>query len=134
MDKPVEPEEEHIKLLLGGPRTYKEREDREKVVNDLLHAVPGAIGKVENHTAAEMCNMLRHQAVVPGMQDGLPESTEEKAPQDINVYTDGSFLFGTVRWASLGGAAAWWPGRDLAHQPLTEGEDDLATECEQKQR
>ena len=58
-----------------------------------------------------------------------------KAPDNINVYSDGSWMTPTKRFLSLGGAGIWWPGRtlnrenddnDLYYMPLSDAEYEIA--------
>ena len=43
----------------------------------------------------------------------LPHKCTAKAPQKINVYSDGSWIFPIQQFLGLGGAGVWWPGRDI---------------------
>ena len=52
-----------------------------------------------------------------------------KAPEIINVYTDGSWLHPLKQYLGIGGAGMWWPGRSLTSSdnglkriPLSSGE------------
>ena len=68
----------------------------------------------------------------------MPCKCELNAPDQINVYTDGSWLFPLKQFLGLGGAGVWWPKRtiirnealDNTYHPLSDAEDDLAY-CEQ---
>lgn len=48
----------------------------------------------------------------------LPLRCTLKPPEQINVYTDGSWLF-PLKQSGLGGAGVWWPGRQQS--PLEDG-------------
>jgi len=57
------------------------------------------------------------------------------APHDINVFTDGSWLFPLRQYLGLGGAGVWWPKRtigtpgfdgDLYRVPLSIAESEIA--------
>ena len=55
------------------------------------------------------------------------------APNEINVYTDGSWLFPLKQFLGLGGAGVWWPERSLTkkqegqpYHPLSKAENDIA--------
>jgi len=48
-----------------------------------------------------------------------PPKCSAKAPADINVYTDGSWLNPLLQYLGLGGAGVWWPGRALGANNLT---------------
>ena len=41
----------------------------------------------------------------------VPERTDEDAPEDTNVYSDGSLLNPRVQHYAVGGAGIWHPGR-----------------------
>ncbi len=57
----------------------------------------------------------------------LPYKCHRKPPKDINVYTDGSWVFPRKQFLGIGGAGVWWPGRDprVSHL-LSKGEKELA--------
>ena len=50
----------------------------------------------------------------------LPLRCTLKPPEQINVYTDGSWLFPLKQFLGLGGAGVWWPGRQQS--PLEDGQ------------
>ncbi len=57
----------------------------------------------------------------------LPYKCHRTAPDDINVYTDGSWINPLQQYLGLGGAGVWWPGRDpTVYQRLSQAEKDLA--------
>jgi hypothetical protein len=57
----------------------------------------------------------------------LPYRCHVKAPDDINVYTDGSWIIPLQQYLGLGGAGVWWPGRDPAvYLRLSTAEKELA--------
>ncbi len=57
----------------------------------------------------------------------LPYRCHRKAPDDINVYTDGSWINPLQQYLGLGGAGVWWPGRDPnAYQRFSNAEKELA--------
>ena len=58
-----------------------------------------------------------------------------KAPESINVYTDGSWKYPLKQYLGIGGAGVWWPGRSLTKSddvnglkyiPMSSGEYDMA--------
>ena len=65
-----------------------------------------------------------------------PYRCTRKVPPEVNAYSDGSWLNGTNRHYSFGGAGIWWPGRaikkedadkyGLRHIPLSPAEEELA--------
>ena len=63
----------------------------------------------------------------------LPHECSLPAPEDINVFTDGSWLYPLKQFLGMGGAGVWWPGRVLqTHidgrkgQPLSVDEYSMA--------
>ena len=70
-----------------------------------------------------------------GESGSLPCSCSRLPTENINVYSDGSWLTPTKRFLSLGGAGVWWPGRtihkndltpNLYYMPLSDGEMEMA--------
>ena len=56
----------------------------------------------------------------------LPRPCQMNAPEEINVYTDGSWIFPLKQFLGLGGAGIWWPARNLVDVPLSTAEEELA--------
>ena len=65
----------------------------------------------------------------------LPYECRLQAPDEINVYTDGSWLFPLKQFLGLGGAGIWWPNRAINKDngdpcmkitPLSRAEGELA--------
>ena len=65
----------------------------------------------------------------------LPHKCTFKAPDAINVYTDGSWLHPVKQYLGIGGAGVWWPSRTLTknytstlqlHMPISYAEHDIA--------
>ena len=58
----------------------------------------------------------------------LPYKVSAPAPENINVYTDGSWLHAAKHFIGIGGAGVWWPGRALCktdglkHMPASDAE------------
>ena len=84
-----------------------------KCINPSTHNARQAFGKVKANKSPP------HLA--------LPYKCHRKAPSEINVYTDGSWVNPLHQYLGLGGAGVWWPGRDInvSHR-LSPGEKDLA--------
>ena len=61
----------------------------------------------------------------------LPMKCVLQAPEQINVYTDGSWLFPLKQFLGLGGAGIWWPGRTIHRDdvgkyiPLSTAEEEM---------
>ena len=49
----------------------------------------------------------------------------DAAPDDINVYTDGSLKNNRRSYFSLAGVGVWWPNRDTSILPLSEAEEEM---------
>ena len=56
----------------------------------------------------------------------MPWECSRIAPEDINVYTDGSWQFPLRQYFALGGAGVWWPNRELAAHKASQAEQELA--------
>ena len=50
-----------------------------------------------------------------------PWKCSATAPEEINVYTDGSLLHNKKHFVSIGGAGVWWPKRHIYTCELPEG-------------
>ena len=75
--------------------------------------------------------MHKHRNDFALMDWVLPPRLQEKAPEEPNVYNDGSLNKSLCQWWSVGGVGVWWPGRNLADTPLNENERNLVvkTSC-----
>jgi len=62
----------------------------------------------------------------------MPRRQAGKAPEDINVYTDGSLQNPTSRHWQVGGMGIYWPDRKFTEHPLEEHEAKY-TDSEQQQ-
>jgi len=51
---------------------------------------------------------------IPETKMTMPKPCNFDAPQDINVYTDGSWLHAIKTFLGIGGAGVWWPNRTLS--------------------
>ena len=68
----------------------------------------------------------------------MPAKCSQNAPDEINVFTDGSWLFPLKQFLGLGGAGVWWKGRtinrnyneennaSLSYKPLSIAEQEMA--------
>ena len=68
--------------------------------------------------AQQVCHKLkagRQHIVMP-----TPYRCTRQLPQEVNVYTDGSWLNSSNRHFALGGSGVWWPGRALARGDLND--------------
>jgi len=71
---------------------------------------------VPQATARAICHKLKagHQTTTLS----TPYRCVRALPQEVNVYTDGSWLNSCNRQFALGGAGVWWPGRALNRNHL----------------
>ena len=80
-----------------------------------LHVDDDVFEQIERHdhiTAREV--VQHHTAPKPDSKDlPLPEKTEEAAPEDPNVFTDGSVHNPTSLHWQVGGMGIWWPKRKV---------------------
>ncbi len=79
----------------------------------------------QTHNARQAFSKIKANKMPPHI--ALPYKCHRKAPSDINVYTDGSWINPLQQYLGLGGAGFWWPGRDqnVFHR-LSQAEKDLA--------
>jgi hypothetical protein len=79
----------------------------------------------QSHNARQAFSKLKANKDPPHL--ALPYECHRKAPADINVYTDGSWIYPLEQYLGLGGAGVWWPGRNTAvcHR-LSPAERELA--------
>ncbi len=57
----------------------------------------------------------------------MPYRCHRAPPADINVYTDGSWVYPLKQFLGVGGAGIWWPNRDPAKEHrLSNAEKELA--------
>ena len=63
----------------------------------------------------------------------LPYACCFNAPEAVNVFTDGSWLYPMKQFLGMGGAGAWWPSRTLNRveggpqpRPLSSAQLDMA--------
>ena len=67
----------------------------------------------------------------------FPHRCSVHAPDTINMFTDGSWLYPPKQLLGMGGAGVWWPGRSLSThddgrrgQPLSVDEYSMAMHTE----
>ena len=59
--------------------------------------------------ARQVFTNLKHDSTTTAMP--MPEPCKCKPPKDINVFSDGSWLFPLKQYLGIGGAGVWWPKR-----------------------
>ena len=90
---------------------------------------------IEKKCSARQSIMLLKHEHTNTTPNTLPFKCTREPPEEINVFSDGSWLCPTKRFLSLGGAGVWWPGRSikedynkdtLKYIPLTHDEYEMA--------
>ena len=77
----------------------------------LLKYIAGTKGiTTEGKTARQIFQLLKQKK--GATSHALPNRCLVKAPKDINVFTDGSWINNLKQYLGLGGAGIWWPKRD----------------------
>jgi len=69
-------------------------------------------------SAHHVCHKLKagkQQVVMP-----TPYRCTRRLPQEVNVFTDGSWLNSCNRHFALGGSGVWWPARAIARKDLND--------------
>ena len=103
----------------SGAKYHANLED--KMLQDVCNKA-GIAGQGLN--ARQTFMLLKENKQTPHIP--MPYRCKLHAPQEINVFTDGSWLFPLKQFLGLGGAGVWWPGRKLRGHPLSEPEIELA--------
>ncbi len=79
----------------------------------------------KQHNARQCFHNIKANRSEPHLP--MPHRCHRPAPDDINVYTDGSWIHPLQQYLGLGGAGVWWPGRDpRVYQRLSQAEQELA--------
>ena len=60
------------------------------------------------------------------LQPPMPGPCDETAPDEPNVFTDGSLKHPACQHWSLGGMGVWWPSRNLQDHPLSDMERNFS--------
>ena len=77
------------------------------------------------HNARQAFQKLKANKHKPHL--ATPYRCHRPPPEDINVYSDGSWINPLQQYLGLGGAGVWWPGRDpRAYHRLSPTEVELA--------
>jgi len=92
---------------------------------------------IEGRNARQIFQLLKDKK--QATSQALPNKCLVKAPVDINVYTDGSWINNLKQFLGLGGAGIWWPNRDaiacgkqgLYKRTVSDAESEIAY-CVQK--
>jgi len=134
---------------LHGP--YWTHQCTTEQVKDIFYEPPKAAAKqsllkyiantkgidIEGKTARQIFQLLKDNK--GDKSQVLPNRCLVKAPKDINVYTDGSWINNLKQFLGLGGAGIWWPNRDatgcskqgLTRKLVSDAEHEIAY-CVQK--
>ncbi len=119
---------------------------------DAMEDFTEAVAQERDSTIDHICNlagvepsMCCAKACLASVKGGykkphmpLPKPCARDAPDEINVYTDGSWLNPTFQFAGLGGSGAWWPRRANGvanitsgcpvNRPISDAEQEMAYE------
>ena len=86
-------------------------------------------------------NRMNARQAVLNVKQGTPKfeipkvkRCEEGAPEEINVYPDGSLINTRTNSFKLAGAGVWWPNRKNGEMPLSEAEGDMAFASQKRRR
>ena len=122
-------DDESMLQLMGAPGKSKFQqavaEGRDIVVEELCQEKE--IQNAQQMNARQLFQCFKGEHVVCELTPPIP--CDELAPNEINVYTDGSLHDPESNIYSLGGAGAWWPHRQVqADGPVSSAENDPADE------
>ena len=104
--------------------------DEESAFKELLKLQHHELDDLNARQAFSIIKMNEGDTVMP-----TPYRCYREAPDDINVYTDGSWLLPLKQFLGLGGAGVWWPkrvistpseGSDCHKIPLSSAEAEIA--------
>ena len=119
-------------VMLGEPKGRMRTsvaQSKSQEVRDLLQDI--GVTSADHLNARQAFTLIKQNKadfVVP-----IPHKCNAAAPEEINVYSDGSWLHPTKVFLGLGGAGVWWPNRSLERNidgskfhPLSQEEGALA--------
>jgi ribonuclease HI len=92
-----------------------------RTMNIALQAKGGMEGNPNARQVFLNLKSLVDEPIIP-----LPYKCTLKPPEQINVYTDGSWKFPLRQYFALGGAGVWWPSRNINTLRVSQAESDLA--------
>ncbi len=114
------------KIKLGLPKTNQEYQRKECWNQEVLNVRHEKQIGEKKLNARQIFTKIRSSKTREKLT--LPRVCEEKAPDEINVYSDGSFRYGKRPVFGLGAAGVWWPKRSLQAQAMATGEYELGIE------
>ena len=85
-----------------------------------IHLLPDADKKLNARQI-----MHKHRSDFALLDWELPPLATETAPEEPNVFNDGSLKNSLCQWWSAGGIGVWWPNRNLTQNPLNANEQNL---------
>jgi hypothetical protein len=118
-----------------GHKTGIQRVQAESIDTLLAHALAEHDPNLDTsaYSARQAFGLLKASAgdiVLP-----TPYKCSVNAPDEINVFTDGSWIFPRKQFLGIGGAGVWWPKRTLTNQsentdlrwvPISDAEFEIA--------
>ena len=111
------------KQLIGQGRGHRHKVQEAKQ-EELMQCFKDEDVDITNKNARQAFNALRTLPSIISMI--MPNICHTNAPEEPNVYSDGSWLQPMYKYLGYGGAGVWWPGRDLDQDPISDAERELA--------
>ena len=131
-DRPFQPgNKEGVDMGMPNTKFHSNLKKSDQLLLDTLFE-KNNIGHSEINARQAFGKFKHEQAADATMP--MPYRCTANAPDQINVYTDGSWLFPLKQFLGLGGAGVWWPKRtidreeelDNKYLPLSDAEKELA--------
>ena len=126
--KTVDPEARKRMGLPVGNHDEKKREAMQMEINEVFRGKGIEKEELSRYNARQAFQKLKIGEVASKDAFSKAEWTNERAPSEPNVYTDGSMRHPRYTMYALAGAGIWWPGRKLGNHPLSQREIEMAWE------
>jgi hypothetical protein len=126
----IKTQDPQARVKMGLPKDKKEwvRKDCQNEEAESLYKSKGI--RSEHLNARQVFSKVRGK--IPTQELKKPNPCNEQPPEEINVFSDGSFRNPRKQAWSLSAAGVWWPGRRMDEEDLTEAEDELAMQEQEK--
>ena len=121
--------EEQI-LKFGLPKNRYQHAKKDSFNQEIIQLIAEKGIQKGNLNARQIFTKIRGSRVREKLT--LPRRCDDEAPDDVNVFSDGSFQFGRRPIYGLGAAGVWWPGRKAVNDVLSVGEEELGV-CTQEE-
>ena len=115
--------DDDTKQLIGQLKGHKGKVQEARQM-ELMQCFQDEDIDIANKNARQAFNALRTLPSITVMP--MPIVCHTTAPEEPNVYSDGSWLQPQYKYLGYGGAGVWWPGRNLNQEPASEAENELA--------